>query len=286
MTASDVPATVVVPTRDRPGALAECLRALEAQRSAPFEIVVVDDASVDARSVAAVVAGAAHARVVRGEGRGPAAARNLGAAEARAPVVCFTDDDCRPEPQWLGALVGRIERGAEAAGGVTVNGRPRDPYATAAQVVINHLVDSSLDLRTGTVAFVPTCNLAVRADVFARHRFDETFPSAAGEDREWCTRVSAAGVALELAPDAVVAHHQDLSLRRYWRQQVRYGRGAMRWRRAAVNGGGRQPLRFYVELLRTGVAHGPRVGALVALAQFATATGIALELATDARRGD
>jgi GT2 family glycosyltransferase len=159
-----------------------------------------------------------------------------------------------------------------------VNGLPRDPYASASQTIINHLVDSSIDPATGTVGFAPTCNVAVRADVFAHLTFDETFPLAAGEDRDWCSRLAVAGIALELAPEAVVAHHQDLSLRRYWRQQVRYGRGALRWRRAAGNEGGRQPVRFYVDLLRAGLAHGPRVGALVALAQVATATGIVLEL--------
>ena len=72
---------------------------------------------------------------------------------------------------------------------------------------------------------------SVKEEVFARFPFDETFPLAAGEDREWCSRIGAAGVAISLEPEAIVAHHQDLSLRRYWRQQVRYGRGALRWRR-------------------------------------------------------
>jgi GT2 family glycosyltransferase len=279
VSAPDLAASVVVPTRDRAAALEGCLRALEGQREVAFEVVVVDDASRDGAAVAAVVAEAPHARLVRGQGRGPAAARNLGAAAARAPVVCFTDDDCRPDPQWLLGLVARIERGASVAAGATVNGLPRDPYASASQTVINHLVDSSFDPARGTVGFAPTCNVAVRADVFARFAFDETFPLAAGEDREWCSRLGSAGIALELAPDAVVAHHQDLSLRRFWRQQVRYGRGALRWRRAAGNEGGRQPVRFYVDLLRAGLTHGVRVGALVALSQVATATGIVLELA-------
>ena len=66
--------SVVVPTRDRPDRLAICLAALERQTVPELEIVVVDDASRDAAAVAAVVAAAPRARLVRGTGRGPAAA--------------------------------------------------------------------------------------------------------------------------------------------------------------------------------------------------------------------
>ena len=101
--------SVVVPTRDRPSQLDACLAAIEAQTARSYEVVVVDDGSVDAAAVSAVVARAPHARLVRGGGRGPAAARNLGAAAARGPVLCFTDDDCRPEPGWIEALVAGVD---------------------------------------------------------------------------------------------------------------------------------------------------------------------------------
>ncbi|HEX5367766.1 MAG TPA: glycosyltransferase, partial [Acidimicrobiales bacterium] len=39
--------SVVVPTRDRPGPLAACLAALEAQTAPSYEVVVVDDGSLD-----------------------------------------------------------------------------------------------------------------------------------------------------------------------------------------------------------------------------------------------
>ena len=44
--------TVVVPTRDRPGALARCLAALERQTVGDFEVVVVDDRSRSPEAVA------------------------------------------------------------------------------------------------------------------------------------------------------------------------------------------------------------------------------------------
>ncbi|HEY8527383.1 MAG TPA: glycosyltransferase [Acidimicrobiales bacterium] len=275
--------SVVVPTRDRPGPLAACLAAVEAQTVESFEVVVVDDASSDPAAVAEVVAAAPHARLVRGAGRGPAAARNRGAAAARAPILCFTDDDCRPTPTWAAALARRLDAGADAAAGATHNARPDNPYAAASQAITNHLTRSSLDPATGAVAFAPTCNLACRADVHRALPFDETFPLAAGEDRDWCARLADRGIAIAYEPEAVVAHHQDLSLRTFWRQQVRYGRGAHRWQRGRAPGARLQPARFYVDLVRTGFSLGPAAGALVLLAQAATAVGFAQEALAPAR---
>lgn len=272
MTAPTV--TVVVPTRDRPDQLARCLAALDAQTATSFEIVVVDDASVDGAAVAAVAGGTARTVLVRGAGAGPAAARNLGADRARGRVLCFTDDDCRPSPGWVAALAARIDGGAVAVAGPTRNGRPDDPFAAASQTITNHLADASRDGSSGP-PFAPTSNLAVRADVFGQVRFDETFPLAAGEDREWCERLAAADHELAFEPAAWVAHHQDLSWRRFWRQQVRYGRGAHRLRRR--DAAGLQSPGFYLDLLRKGAGQGPRVAALVVLAQVATAVGIASE---------
>src|SRR5262245_13771282 len=184
--------TVVVPTRDRPASLARCLDALEAQTCESFEVVVVDDRSCDGDAVASVVAGAPHARLLRGEGRGPAAARNLGVGAAEGGIVCFTDDDCRPSPRWIDAIAARLGAGAAVVAGPTINGRPTDAAAAASQVITNHLVEASHD-GAGHIAFAPTSNLAARVDVLERAPFDERYPLAAGEDREWCGRLVGAG---------------------------------------------------------------------------------------------
>jgi GT2 family glycosyltransferase len=268
-------ASVVVPTRDRPGRLARCLLALDAQTEPPREVIVVDDASADPAAVQAAVAERPQVRLLRGEGAGPATARNVGAAAAAGDVVCFTDDDCRPGPGWVRAMVDGVAAGAVAVAGPTWNGRPDDPWATASQLITNHLAATS---RTTSAPFAPTSNLAVRRDVATQLPFDESFPLAAGEDRDWCDRLAAAGHRLAWAPEAWVAHHQDLSPRGFWHQQVRYGRGAARLRAA----GAHQPQRpaFYAGLLRRAAAEGPAVTRAVLLAQAATAVGMARERRT------
>lgn len=263
-------ASVVVPTRDRPERLARCLSAIDAQTEPPDEVVVVDDGSRDAAAVVAAVGDRDRVRVVRVGGHGPARARNRGAAEATGHVVCFTDDDCRPGPGWLAALVDAVAAGAPAVAGPTRNGRPDDAFATASQLITNHLSDRS---RLGDAPFAPTSNLAVRGDVLAAVPFDESFPLAAGEDREWCDRLAAAGHRLAWEPEAWVEHHQELSARGFWDQQVRYGRGAAHLRR--LGGHRRQASAFYAGLLRRGLAEGAGVAGLVLVAQAATAVGLA-----------
>ena len=101
MSASAAPlaVSIIVPTRNRAAALQRCLSALVAQRDVgPLEIIVVDDGSIDADGVSAVVASQPLARLVRVGGGGPAAARNTGVAAASGTYVCFTDDDASLAP--------------------------------------------------------------------------------------------------------------------------------------------------------------------------------------------
>jgi glycosyltransferase involved in cell wall biosynthesis len=274
--------SVVVPTRDRPRQLEACLRALDAQTATSLEIVIVDDASTDATAVANVVATCPRARLVRADGRGPAAARNAGTAAATGDIVCFTDDDCRPEPHWADALAARVDSGGAAAG-PTVAGNRSNRFALASQTITNHLVVASLDHAVPAVAFAPTCNLACRADIARALPFDERYPLAAGEDRAWCNQVARNGGHIAFVDEARVQHHPDLSWRSYWRQHTRYGRGAHRFARER-RGPRLHPARFYVGLLRIAFREGLDIGCLVIVAQVATAWGFGRE-ALAARRG-
>lgn len=274
---STVPAvSVVVPTRDRPGSLATCLAALgRLQGDGRREIVVVDDGSVTAARVEELVAETPGATLVRLPGNGPSAARNAGVAASSGAIVCFTDDDCAPEPGWAAALVAAIEAGADVAGGRTLPGRGRDPLLQASETIVAHVRDASGG------SFLPTNNLAARRSVLLEHPFDERYPIAAGEDRDWCARVVDAGARLVFEPGAVVAHAPPAGLRRFVRQHARYGRGAYRFRRH--HPAARRQAGSRVALLRAGLHQGPLCACFVGLAQLATTVGYLAEWGADSR---
>ena len=261
---------MVVPTRDRPLALHRCLDALAAQTVADrLEVIVVDDGSLAEDEVAGIVASHRLARLIRRRSGGPAAARNAGALEAAGAFLCFTDDDCEPQPDWAEYLVKRLQRGADAAAGTTLS---CGGVLAAASEITAHAPAAAQPPAGSDLPFAPSNNLACTKDAFEATPFDESYPDAAAEDREWCARLTGAGYVLHAEPKARIIHHQELTFGRFLRQQARYGRGAFRFRRI----GGRRPLEsagFYKALLRRAFADSVSLGVLVCVAQAATAAG-------------
>lgn len=111
--------SVIIPTRDRCRSLCRALDAL-ARQSIPadrFEVIVAVDGSRDD-----TVATLRHAStrfplrtVAFRESRGAAAARNLGARSARAPLLVFLDDDVEAAPDLLAEYFAARAGGADVA---------------------------------------------------------------------------------------------------------------------------------------------------------------------------
>lgn len=102
--------SVVIPTRDRRALLAQTVAHVLAQRSVAIELVVVDDGSEDGTSEWVQGIDDERVSLVRGGGRGVAAARNLGLAQAQAPLVAFNDDDDLWAPDKLVTQVAALQR--------------------------------------------------------------------------------------------------------------------------------------------------------------------------------
>ena len=132
--------------------------------------------------------------------------------------------------------------------------------------------------------FIPSNNLACRRTVVLAHPFDERYTAPGGEDRAWCASVAAAGLTLTLEPRAVVAHRPVLDLGGFWRQHVRYGRGAYHFARSTRGRDWQEPPAFYIRLLRSGSRAGFPCLMLVLLAQLATGVGFISEAALPQKR--
>jgi GT2 family glycosyltransferase len=286
--------SVVVPSYKRVDSLTATLHAL-CEQSLPrteFEVIVSDDGSPEpiAPSIEHFSQRLA-LRVVRGPNAGPAAARNRGARNARAPIVAFTDDDCIPTRDWLANILARARQSpGHLIGGAITNTLLDDPYANATQLVMSGVYDYYSRFSTGQ-RFFSTTNLAVPAERFwVIGGFAEEFGHVAGEDYDFCSRWQIAGFPSVYAPEALVGHAHGHTLATFWRQHFGYGRGLLRVRQLAARRKGRRGLqleapKFYAELLSYPLREKTSPGArrwrnagLVLLSQIATVAGAASEL--------
>jgi glycosyltransferase involved in cell wall biosynthesis len=97
--------SVVMATRNRPEHAAQCVASILANREIPFELLVIDQSDTTASHDVIGEAGAdARLRWIMTDSRGLSVARNVGVSLARAPIVAFTDDDCRVPPNWVRSI--------------------------------------------------------------------------------------------------------------------------------------------------------------------------------------
>lgn len=294
--------SVVIATRNRPAQLRECLSALTHCANlagAGVEAVVVDDGSREPLDgVVAPHRAALRIALIRQDNLGPGAARNAGVQRAQGELIAFTDDDCRPAPDWLSHMVAAYGDAIGAGrpvlvGGHTRNALPKNVYSSASQALIDYLY--AYYNRPGQDArFFTSNNMLFGREPFLEvGGFDPQFRLAAGEDRDLAARCRERGWRLVYAPRATIDHAHHLDLRSFLRQHLAYGRGAARYhsllaaqRRAPVRV---EPFAFYANLVAHPIARRGASGwsaatamvlaALMAGTQIANALGFALERA-------
>lgn len=206
--------------------LACCLPAVHAALRPGDDLVVVDSASRGTQT--GQVARAAGAFTIRCERPGLSRARNAGVAASTGEVIAFTDDDCRPQPGWLDALVaafadpavgfalGRVEGEGDGAP-MSVSG----PEPGAARVV---------GLRDDVTLLGHGANFAVRRSAWAPlGGFDPLLGAGgrfrAAEDKDALWRLQRAGWLGQVVPSAVVVHSQWRNRRAAARLVRGYGLG-------------------------------------------------------------
>ena len=231
-------ASVVIPTLNRKEALDACLDSLSNQTVNAFDLhLITDDAPL-------------------------AVCRNRGLRQARAPVVCFLDDDVVCPPGWLAAVLRTFELPAISG----VSGPSRIPPSYRSHRVLyrykylrhlydvcfvesehrpGHLTQAGTFVPDpdwsyeGPVQFLEACNMAFRTDVLnAIGGFDEAYGGIGDwSEPDVCFRLrhQFPTHSLWFSPDAGVEHHPSqagaFAKRRpqSWIRLHNYERFADRW---------------------------------------------------------
>jgi glycosyltransferase involved in cell wall biosynthesis len=227
---------VVVLTFNSTPTIKACLDSLAAQRLAPSEVIVVDDASTDATLayVEAFQAGTTvPVRVLRNGTNNISHGRNLGLAAADTRLVAFLDSDAWADPGWTEAVVeafragsGSATPGTVSAGPAVIGGRVVAAHASEFGAAVAVTDDTVRELATSGSLLVGGCNMAVDRAALDGEWFDERWTYA--EDIEFVHRVSVR-FGWAVAPEAVVHHESRGTPSRYFRQMYQYGLWKVRY---------------------------------------------------------
>ncbi|AFY28318.1 putative glycosyltransferase [Cyanobium gracile PCC 6307] len=221
--AADPLVSILIPVHNQYGVTRRCLAAIAyAPTRIPFEVLVVDDGSVDG-TAEALAAEAPGVRLIRHDfARGFNQACCSGAAAARAPVLVLLNNDTEPCAAWLEELLDPFERwtdtgmvGAQLiypdgrlqeAGGIVWGngepwnygrgGNPHDPRVAYAR----------------QVDYASAAAVAIRRDLWNRlGGFSPEFSPAYYEDTDLAFKVRQAGHTVRYTPLARVIHHEGMS---------------------------------------------------------------------------
>lgn len=228
--------SVVIPTYSRRESLHRCLDSLTAQVDPPpFEVIVVDDGSTDDTvEMLARYRPRYPLQVLSRERAGPAAARNLGAAEAKGEYLLFIDDDVVAHPRLLAVhlYTHRAEPKAVTLGPMMPPVGERLPsWVRWEQEVLDKQYKAMLE---GLWGPTPRQFYTANASLARRHfqsagGFDPSYKRA--EDVELGYRLLDLGLRFVFQPDAVVTHYAGRTLRAWWRIPYQYGMYDVRmWR--------------------------------------------------------
>ena len=216
--------SVVVPVLDDPRvfALVESVLACR-DEAGEFELLVVDNGSPPefATTLRDRLPKEGVTLLVEPE-QGVYRARNRAVDAARGELVFFTDADCVVAKGWLAAGIAAAAAGADLIQGFSGSSGKGPIHALLQQRYEAHL----RKLRPGDATECDTRNLAVRAKVFEKIRFNDRFRRVG--DTEFGLVAEAAGFRVAYEPKMRLEHDHDPDLRLFAAKQACHGWGAQR----------------------------------------------------------
>ena len=215
-------ASIVVPVHGKLDLTLACLRALAASGdAAPFEVIVVDDASTDSTpQVLPDIPGLRYKRHAANVGF--IGACNAGAAMARGEFLVFLNNDTLVQPRWLDALLATFtlfpDTGLAGSKLVYPDGRLQEAgglvYRSGRAANYGRFGDPT-DPRYNYVRETDYCSgaaLAIPAALFRElGGFDRHYMPAYYEDTDLGMRVREAGWKVRYQPASVVVHLEGAS---------------------------------------------------------------------------
>jgi GT2 family glycosyltransferase len=241
-----VDASIIMPLGPGAEVPTGSLQAIEQLHSPACEVIVVIDRNASAEpKIRKLFPGV---RVIHCRGRGSYAARNTGAAAARAGNFAFLDAGCLPERNWLseGIRVLTAETNCGAVGGRIFQPLRNHPTGTELCEVVMYLDQQHYVEELG---FAATANCFVSREVFEQvGGFDPRFQS--GGDWALSQKLKRHGFSVRYADSAMVVHPPRSRFADFVAKERRLQKGHMMLTRQREMQHVRFPLRSIIPPLR------------------------------------
>ncbi len=211
--------SVVVCSHNGAATIRETFEGIQRLDYPNYEVIVVNDGSTDATPL---IASEFPFKLISTQNMGLSSARNTGYQAATGEIIAYTDDDAYPDQHWLRYLaLTFIDYNYAGVGGPNLP-PPNDGWK--ADAIANAPGPNHVLLTDKIAEHIPGVNMAFRKKALqAIGGFDTRF-WVAGDDVDLCWRIQDEVGPIGFAPAAVVWHHRRSSFRKYWKQQVGYGK--------------------------------------------------------------
>jgi glycosyltransferase involved in cell wall biosynthesis len=208
--------SVVIPNYNSGSTIGKCLEAVLSSKYDPFEVIVVDDGSSDS---SLDIINAFPCKLIQlHKHAGASRARNTGARESAGEIIFFIDADCIVAEDTL-SLVHKAMRAHEAhviGGSYTPLPYDNNFFSIFQSVFINYS-----ELKRKEPDYIATHSMAIVKGVFEKSGgFPEQFLPII-EDVELSHRLRRAGHKLQMAPEILVRHIFNFTLRKSLRNAFR-----------------------------------------------------------------
>jgi hypothetical protein len=213
--------SVIVPVRDDPR-IDGLLASLASQAGAPpFEVLVACDGARREPLVPASLS----ARLLRLPPRGPYAARNAAAREARGEILLFTDSDCFCPPDWIAIAAQLFEE--ESAAAIQGASRASEDSRLSRFIQLEYDRYVAGHALLGYRRFCNTRNFGIRAAIVRELPLPEAFPR--GGDGVYGRMLETHGVVIRYEPGWSVAHRHLASRWEEGRSAFEQGKNGAFW---------------------------------------------------------
>jgi glycosyltransferase involved in cell wall biosynthesis len=211
--------SVVIPNHNGSKTIGKCLKAVLSSKYDCFEVIVVDDSSSDS---SVDIISEFPCRLIRLEKHaGASRARNTGAKNSSGEIIFFIDADCIVAEDTLSLTQKAIAAQKDTVIGGSYTPLPYDSnfFSVFQSVFINYF-----ELKRKEPDYIATHSMAIGKSIFEKNNgFPEEFLPII-EDVEFSHRLRRSGYKLLMAPDVLVRHIFNFTLKKSLRNAFRKSR--------------------------------------------------------------